>query len=162
MVESILECPVCGKKSLEIRSAELEIPHFGIAFIFTEVCTNCGYRTNDIRFEGKFPRKDSVRIENSEDLKIKVVRGNEGRVEIPELGLILEPGPNAESFITNIEGLLERFSEIIKLFDKDKIADIEEKIEKAKNGELAFTILLDDPTGVSHFIKEDNQHFSTL
>ncbi len=155
MVDTILECPVCHNLTLEVRHTEMEIPHFGNAMIYTAICSNCGYRTNDIRFEGNFPIEDRIYIEKPEDMKIKIVRGNEGTVEIPELGLLLEPGPLAESFITNIEGLLERFEEILPLFDKEAVQDLAGKLNKAKDGKLKFTIILNDPSGVSHFIRDE-------
>ncbi len=155
MVDAILECPVCNGLTLEVKHVEMEIPHFGNAIIYTAVCSNCGYKTNDIKFKGNFPIKNSLHIEKPEDMKIKIVRGNEGTVEIPELGLLLEPGPLAESFITNIEGLLERFEEVLPLFDKKVTEELQNRLNKAKDGKLRFTIIIDDPSGVSHFIRDE-------
>ena len=74
---------------------------------------------------------------------------------IPELGLELYPGPLAESFITNVEGLLNRFLKLLPLFeDRKKVEEIERKIKDAVEGKLRFTISMSDPSGVSHFIRD--------
>ncbi len=154
MVEPVLECPVCHKTTLKITETELDIPYFGKAMIYNATCENCGYKINDIKFEGNYPVKDKIKIEKPEDLNIKIVRGNRGTIRIPELGLSMEPGPLAESFITNVEGLFERFLNVLPLFDPEKTKELEEKINDAKNGKMKFTVIIEDPTGVSHFVRE--------
>jgi zinc finger protein len=154
MDEPDLKCPACSSESLERGTDELEIPHFGKVIHYFMRCKNCGYRINDFAFQGDFPNQDEVKIENKEDLAIKIVRGSGATVLIPELGLELYPGPLAESFITNVEGLLNRFLQLIPLFDdQSKAKEIEEKIKDAVEGRLRFTISISDPSGVSHFIR---------
>ncbi|MEM0135143.1 MAG: ZPR1 zinc finger domain-containing protein [Thermoplasmatales archaeon] len=154
MDESDLTCPVCSSKSLERGTTEIEVPHFGNVILYYLRCRNCGYRINDFSYQGDFPKEDRVEINNTKDLEIKIVRGSSGTVLIPELGLELFPGPLAESFITNVEGLLNRFLQLMPLFDDPaKVDETESRIHDAISGKLRFTITLSDPTGVSHFIR---------
>ena len=155
MVDTILECPVCHQLTLKVTETEFEVPYFGKAIIYNATCQNCGYKINDIKFEGNYPVKDKIIIEKPEDLKTKIVRGNRGAIKIPELGLSMEPGPIAESFITNVEGLFQRFLDILPLFDPEKTKELEERINDAKEGKIKFTIIIEDPTGVSHFVREN-------
>lgn len=135
---------------------ELDIPHFGKVIHYYMRCEACGYRVNDFSFQGNFPKQDSIRVSRRQDLNNKIVRGSEATVLIPELGLELYPGPLSESFITNVEGLLKRFLKLMPLFDDpDKVKEIEKKIGIAIEGGLEFTIVISDPSGVSHFIRSD-------
>ncbi len=154
MDESVLKCPSCSAEGLERGTDEIDIPHFGKVVHYFMRCNRCGYRINDFAFQGNFPNEDKVKIEKKEDLDIKIVRGSGATVLIPELGLELYPGPLAESFITNVEGLLNRFLQLLPLFeDKDKVSEVEEKIHSAVEGKFSFTISMTDPSGVSHFIR---------
>jgi zinc finger protein len=154
MDEPDLKCPACSKGDLERGTDEIEIPHFGRVIHYYMRCKICGYRVNDFAFQGDFPNEDKIEIRRKEDLEIKIVRGSGATVLIPELGLELYPGPLAESFITNVEGLLNRFLHLMPLFDdQKKVKEIEEKIGAAIQGKLSFTISISDPSGISHFIR---------
>lgn len=155
MDESDLACPACSEKALERGMDELDIPHFGNVIHYYMRCKKCGYRINDFAFQGNFQKEDSVEIREKKDLNIKLVRGSGATLLIPELGLELYPGPLAESFITNVEGLLNRFLKLLPLFeDRKKVEEIERKIKDAVEGKLRFTISMSDPSGVSHFIRD--------
>ena len=155
MDESDLTCPACSSKDLERGTTEIEVPHFGSVVVYYLRCKSCGYRINDFGFHGNFPKEDKVEIKEKKDLEIKIVRGSGGTVIIPELGLELFPGPLAESFITNVEGLLNRFLQLMPLFeDKTKVDEIESRINEAIEGRLKFSISISDPSGVSHFVSD--------
>jgi len=154
MDKSVLICPVCGSQMSETITDDLEIPHFGKVVHYFMKCDSCGFRINDFSYEGDHPKENRLDVRTKEDLYVKIVRGPSSTINIPELGLNLYPGPLAESFITNIEGLLERFRSLFPLFEdgKDK-DDVAKNIERAINGELKFTVVIKDPSGVSHFIQ---------
>jgi len=42
----------------------------------------------------------------------------------------------------------------LPLFDPEKTKELEERINDAKEGKIKFTIIIEDPTGVSHFVRE--------
>ncbi|MEM0141155.1 MAG: ZPR1-type zinc finger protein [Thermoplasmatales archaeon] len=148
-------CPSCKKETLERGMQELDIPHFGKSILYYLRCTSCGFRVNDISFEGDFPNEAKVVISGKKDLNTKIVRSGKATLLIPELGLELYPGPLSESFITNVEGLLNRFLDLLPLFDKgNKVDEFKIRIEQALSGKIEFSIILKDPSGVSHFLKE--------
>jgi zinc finger protein len=154
MDESDLKCPSCSAGDMEQGTDEIEVPHFGKVIHYYMRCKHCGYRINDFAFQGDFPKEDKIEIRDKKDLEIKIARGSSGTVLIPELGLELYPGPIAESFITNVEGLLNRFLQLMPLFDDpEKVEETKNRIVDAIDGKLSFTISLVDPSGVSHFIR---------
>ncbi|MEM0128362.1 MAG: ZPR1-type zinc finger protein [Thermoplasmatales archaeon] len=148
-------CPSCGSNSLERGIEELDVPHFGHSTLYYMRCTNCGFRVNDISFEGNYPNEAKITIREKEDLNTKIVRGGKATILIPELGLGLYPGPLSESFITNVEGLLNRFLNLLPLFDEGgKVEYFKARVEDALSGKMEFSIIIKDPSGVSHFLKE--------
>ncbi len=150
-----LTCPSCGKEGIERGSNEFDVPHFGRVFHYYMKCESCGFRINDFAYEGNFPEESRIEIKGKKDMNTKIVRGGNATLLVPELGLELYPGPLAESFITNVEGLLNRFQSILPLFeDKEEVKRVGEKLDEAREGRLDFSIIISDPTKVSHFIAE--------
>ena len=75
-------------------------------------CGACHYHKADVEAaEHKEPAKYAFEVSGKDDLSVRVVRSSEGSIKIPHVGS-LEPGPNAEGFITNIEGVIERFKKM--------------------------------------------------
>ncbi len=155
-------CPACGQKKLTLTEAETEVPYFGRIYIFSMSCSNCKYHKSDVEAAEK---KEACRyvfeVNGKADLQVRVVRSSEGVVKFERIGSI-EPGPAAEGFITNIEGLIGKIKEQI-----EKIRDLEEDDDakqKAKNllkklmkviwGEETLKITIEDPSGNSAIISE--------
>ncbi len=152
-------CPVCGAES-ELHSVPYEIPHFGEILIFTAVCDSCGYRATDIMMfrDQKQNRCESV-IASPEDVDAVVVRSSFGTIEIPELGVTVEP-KRGEAFITTVEGVLKRVERVVQMLSKDaeskKRADaVLKQIEEIKLGNAQMTLIIDDPTGNSAIIPNE-------
>ena len=125
------QCPMCGKKELTLTESESEVPYFGKIFLFSMHCGACHYHKADVEAaEHKEPAKYAFEVSGKDDLSVRVVRSSEGSIKIPHVGS-LEPGPNAEGFITNIEGVIERFKKMIETL-RDTAEDDEDK-KKAKN-----------------------------
>jgi len=110
-------------------------------------------------------RRFEFRIISREDLLVRVIRAETCQIEIPELGVVIEPGNASEGFITNVEGVLLRIEKVLGMTknwairdgDKDKIEQIEElsnRIDAVKNGEFAITLILEDETGNSAILGE--------
>jgi len=106
-----------------------------------------------------------LKIASPEDLETKIYRASTGSIEIPELEMILEPGIQADFFITNIERVLLKFKEICEYMLKDNenvtIKDLLEKRIRDIGDLLAvkreFTLILEDPEGFSYVLpKTDN------
>jgi zinc finger protein len=110
----------------------------------------------------------TLNITNENDLKSKVYRSPTGILEIPELELVVEPGPNAEFYYTNIEGILFRFEEAVLIYKNTlkndpqslELDKILENIKKALNGSLPFTLIITDEGGGSYIIPQDHSKYS--
>lgn len=154
-------CPVCNRE-LVTNWVEDNIPFFGEVMHITSLC-ECGFRYADtLIMAQRSPVHYELRIKNRDDLDARVVRSTSGTIRIPELGISIEPGSASESFVTNIEGVLERVEEILQnvtLWDEvEKKARAEELlsiIEKIKNGEYEITVIIEDPLGNSAIIAEN-------
>ncbi len=152
-------CPVCGKKSLRYKTVELDIPHFGKCLETTLVCESCGFRHSDVlMLETHEPMRYEMVIRGEEDLSAKIIRSTSGTITIPEIGAKLEPGPYSEAFITNLEGILNRFvSVLLQLLHtypdkREKILDTMRKIGYIRHGRMQATIIIDDPFGNSAIV----------
>tara|TARA_B000000565_G_scaffold161056_1_gene121794 strand:+ start:1975 stop:2334 length:360 start_codon:yes stop_codon:yes gene_type:complete len=88
-------------------------------------------------------------------------------VRIVELGLEVEPGDNATGYISNVEGVLNRFSDAISMIQRGAIRDGEEgkekvescqelidRISRVKSGQETVELLLLDPNGHSQILHE--------
>jgi zinc finger protein len=159
--EEIIQCPVCGKKTLRIEDYLYEVPYVGKIIITKAYCSNCGYRFTDVRlYQARKPGKIVFPVEKPEDLNVLVVRSASAAVVIPELGLSMTPGPASEGFITTVEGILNRFLEALHAAcnspdaDKEACKKMEKTILDAKEGKLRFTLVIVDPEGVSTIVSE--------
>ncbi|MBA7658837.1 hypothetical protein ES703_66797 [subsurface metagenome] len=83
--------------------------------------------------------------------------------------LIVEPGPRADFYYTNVEGILLRFEEAVSIyknnFEKNdpQFNEIEEiliDLKKAINGKLKFTLKITDPGGGSYIIPQDASRYT--
>ncbi|NOZ82485.1 MAG: ZPR1 zinc finger domain-containing protein [Euryarchaeota archaeon] len=155
-------CAVCGGKA-RVSFRQLEIPHFGRLMHSLLLCEDCGYRHADIiSLEQREPAKYTLRVETPEDLNARVVRSSRGRVELPELGVTIEPAAEAQGFITNVEGVLHRVKEVLESCvrwaeDEQKrrrAEELAERVRRVVEGEERVTIVISDPTGCSAIISE--------
>jgi len=170
-LESSLDypCPICNSENgLILNVHTSEIPYFGEHTEMTIICNECGWRNTDfIPSEGKKPSFWSLFIDNSELMTTRVVRSSSCTVRIVELGLEVEPGDNATGYISNVEGVLNRFSDAIAMIQRSAIRDGEEgkekvescqelidRISKIKNGDEPVELLLLDPNGHSQILHE--------
>lgn len=162
---SLGDCPICGaKNSLKAINHVHEIPYFGKVMESTIICEKCGYRNADVMMlEEREPKLYTVKVEGERDLFIRVVRSKSGTIELEEIGVKIEPGPAAEGFITNIEGVLERVRETLLMTRDFKEQDGEEEavrkvdellayIEDVRGGRKSLTVRIMDPFGNSALI----------
>jgi len=74
----------------------------------------------------------------------------------------MEPGTSSIGFVTNVEGLFERFKQVIEQErDSSDDEDVREnakkllkKIWKVKLGDMKVTLIIEDPSGNSAIISE--------
>ncbi len=157
----MIPCPACGRE-IKILTATYDTPYFGRILITTINC-ECGFKHADSFIaEIKDPLRVVVEI-NENTLFSKVIRSTSGTVRIPELGLTLEPGPASQAFITNIEGILMRFEDIVEVAKKWNSDDSEKverceyilsKLRAAREGKETLTLIIEDPFGNSTVISD--------
>jgi len=156
------KCPVCGSE-MEISIEEYEIPFFGKSLLFSAVCKHCGYKHSDVfSTEEREPIRLMFKAESEEDLLVRVVRSSQASIEIPELGIRIDPGIMSQGYISNVEGVLRRIEEVLEgqlIVEKDalkrkKVEELLGKIEKMKDGKAEFTLIIEDPSGNSEIASE--------
>jgi zinc finger protein len=155
-------CASCGQKTLVVRELYSKVPRFGRLVLISMLCSNCGYRVFDsISLEYNGPERIEFKVSGPKDLSAKVIRSTASSIVIPELGVELKPGPRSDAFITNIEGLLDRFAAIAEqLASSSKGASLEkanaalDKIKLAMDGKVPFTLIIEDESGNSAVIPE--------
>lgn len=163
LTEMIIKCPACGidGKAKSIMK-ELEIPHFGKVLETSIQCPECGFKHSDIiALEQREPAKYILKI-NKNTLTVRVVRSQSATVSIPEIGVKVEPGPKSEGYVTNVEGILNRFEDAVKkalnLFDDEESQNngknTLKKIEELRNGNGTATLIILDPFGQSNIVSD--------
>ncbi len=157
-------CPVCNQPKMQVRSEIYTVPFFNQLAMFMLRCSACGFTHNDIfSTEERTPCRWTLYVNRPEMLNIRVVRSSSGTIRMPEFGIDIEPGPAAESFISNVEGILLRTRPIIE--SAINFAENDEQrarghevlnlIDRASAGEIPFTLILEDPVGISGILPDD-------
>lgn len=155
-------CPMCGKKELTLIEDEKEVPYFGKVYVFSMTCNNCKYHKADVEVaEQQEPSKYTFEIGSEEDMKVRVVKSSQATVKIPHITTI-EPGPAANGYVTNVEGILNRVKKAVETAREDAEDDDEKK--KAKKmlkkitritwGQEKAKIIIEDPSGNSAIISD--------
>lgn len=156
-------CPTCGGTALVMRSLPLEIPYFGEALQTTVLCGDCSFRHADLILTREAPpARHELRVSGPDDLSARVVRSAAGTIRVPELGVIVEPGLRADSFVSNAEGVLRRVRDVVDFARRTAETDAERRRAEAAlariDGMIAgrepFTLVLEDPTGNSAILHE--------
>jgi zinc finger protein len=157
-------CPSCGASKLNITSVMYSVPYFNELAMFTMKCPKCGFQHNDVfSSEQRTPSRWTLVVDSEELLRVRVVRSGSGTVRLPEFGIDIEPGPAAESYISNVEGILYRTKTVVESAinfaetdeQKQKGTEIVSLIEKSLNGKYTFTLVIEDPAGVSGILPDD-------
>ncbi len=150
------KCPVCNRVGLEITFNIHNIPYFDEVMESMAKCHSCGYRHVDVLILGeKEPVRYTLRIDSDEDMSARVVRSSHSVVEISELGVTITPGPDAEGYISNTEGVLKRIEDVIVMHPESKKSkELLGKIKRAKEGKEVLHLKIEDPTGNSVIISK--------
>ncbi|MDF1539902.1 MAG: ZPR1 zinc finger domain-containing protein [Candidatus Thorarchaeota archaeon] len=162
--EHSIQCPSCLEGILIVNSMLYTVPYFNEIAMFTMKCPKCSFNHNDIfSAEERPPVRWTLRVTDPEMLNIRVVRSGSGTIRFPDFGIDIEPGPAAESYISNVEGVLYRTRPTVEFVTKT--ADLESEREQGKKvlemmmkairGELDFTMIIEDPMGVSGILPDD-------
>jgi len=157
------QCMFCGKKTLTLMQDEMDIPYFDKVFVFSMKCDSCNFYKSDVEAaKVREPCKITFEITSEKDIEVRVVKSSNASVKVPGLKMNVRPGPAAEGFVSNIEGLLDRFKKVIENArdnsDDDKerksAKNLLKKLWKVKCGDLPLKIIIEDPTGNSGIISD--------
>ncbi|MFA5347796.1 MAG: ZPR1 zinc finger domain-containing protein [Methanoregula sp.] len=154
-------CPNCNTEIEYIYQTE-NIPYFSDILIVSALCGSCGYKYVDTQLlKNNGPVRFEVQVDKAEDLAIRVVRSMSASLEIPELGVRIDPGPACQGFVSNVEGVLDRIEQIVKGAliwgeeeEQENAQALLKKIDCVIDGSLAITLILEDPCGNSAIITE--------
>ncbi|MDO9550745.1 MAG: ZPR1-type zinc finger protein [Methanoregula sp.] len=154
-------CPTCNTEIEYLYTTE-NIPYFSDILIISAICPSCGYRFVDTQMlKHGDPVRYVYRATTAEDLAVRVVRSMSASIEIPELGVRIDPGATCQGFVSNIEGVLDRIVSAVGSAIIDGDAEerenarlLLEKITQVKSGELPVTIILEDPSGNSAIVSD--------
>ncbi|KAF2832942.1 zf-ZPR1-domain-containing protein [Ophiobolus disseminans] len=158
-------CPGCTN-TCTTNMKMVNIPHFKQVILMSTVCDHCGYRSNEVKTGGEVPaqgRRITVAVNCKEDLSRDILKAESCAMSCPELNLNVEPGTLGGRF-TTVEGILTQVRDDLKssIFDtgdsgdsmesesKTKWTDFFAKLDSAINGEVKFTIILEDPLASSY------------
>ncbi|KAI0901080.1 zinc finger protein zpr1 [Annulohypoxylon nitens] len=162
-------CPGC-MHPCTTNMKMVDIPHFKAVVLMSTVCTDCGYRSNDVKTGGEIPelgKKITLRVDTAEDLARDILKSESCSLECPELNLQVNPGTLGGRF-TTVEGLLTQVRNDLhnQIFETgaeagDSLAADErsqwnsffEGIDAAIKGEKKFTVILTDPLASSYVQK---------
>lgn len=156
-------CPLC-QKEIAINWLKDNIPYFEDVMYIT-ACCECSFRFADtIIITQKEPIKYELVLNKPEDLYAKVVRSTSGTIKVPELGIAVEPGSISESYITNIEGVLDRILSVVQTATRWVVDEpekynhgikLQEMIQESIEGKRKLTIIIEDPLGNSAIISDN-------
>ena len=166
-----LPCPVCQEEGeVNMMTHIDEIPYFGEHTQVTIMCNACGWRQSDfIPAEGKKPGGCSLIINKPEHIRSRVVRSSSCTVRIKELDLEVKPGSSSTGYVSNVEGVIDRFMDVIVMVTRQAYVE-DSDMSDIKTLEKMHTTLLElkedpiptpvtleflDPNGHSQILHED-------
>lgn len=139
------------------------IPYFGDVMYISANC-KCSFRFADTMIlTSKEPVRYELTVESPEDLDARVIRSTSGTIRIPEMGINIEPGTVSDSYITNIEGVLQRVRDVLKMAgrwvkdDEERFSRSQEllcMLEEVLEGKRTITVIIEDPMGNSAIISK--------
>ncbi len=158
-------CPMCLKKTLTLSEEAIDIPPIGKFYVFGMECSDveCGFQKSDVESEKpRDPCRITFTIEKDKDMTVRVIKSAAAKLSFPQLRLSVEPGVDAIGYVSNVEGVLQRFEEVLKAEkdiaeeeeDKTKCKNLLKKIWKIKCGDIPTKMVIEDPTGNSVIVSD--------
>ena len=138
-----IPCPVCNVEGqVGMMTHVDEIPYFGEHTQVTVLCNACGWRQTDfIPAEGRKPGASTLVISEPEHLRSRVVRSSSCTVRIVELDLEVKPGSASTGYVSNVEGVIDRFMDVIIMVTRQAYAEDAEMSDIKKLQEMHTTLL---------------------
>lgn len=171
-------CPSCTRPC-DTHMKLVDIPHFKEVVIMSTACDDCGYKSNEVKTGGQIPpkgKKITLKVEDSDDLALDILKSESCALTVPELSLDLHPGTLGGRF-TTIEGLLaqvydELYGRVYSGNNDSREPEENRRWEAflgnltlAREGKKEFTLILDDPLSGSYlqnpYAPEDNPNMTS-
>ncbi|HDI32212.1 MAG TPA: ZPR1 zinc finger domain-containing protein [Thermofilum sp.] len=169
-VEEVYEfketCPICGYRDFTIKEAVYNVPNIGRLLIVTKLCPSCGFRrVEELPLTKKRRKRIYYKVNKRDDIYAKVIRSNMASVEIVEIDSSISPGLQAPLYVTNVEGIVHKFLDILKSMEvlsvskerKEHLVRIKKRLERMLKPSVSYTLIIDDPLGVSNIIPLNKQ-----
>jgi len=129
------------------------------------VCNNkeCNYRQSDVESEEeKEPCKLEFTIKSNKDFSVRVVKSGHATIKVPQMRMSVEPGIASEGYVSNIEGVLQKFKKVLESqrdtaeedSERKTAKNLLKKLWKVECGEEELKIIIEDPTGNSAIISD--------
>lgn len=145
MTEQVVEipCPICSAEgNVRMITHIDEIPYFGEHTQITVLCHSCGWRQTDfIPAEGKKPGGWTMKIAKPEHIQARVVRSSSCTIRIPELDLEVKPGTSSTGYVSNVEGVINRFMDVIIMVTRQAYTDDADMSDINRLKEMHTTLL---------------------
>ncbi len=161
IIQAVSMCTECEENGMTTFLPTV-IPHFKKVIVSSFRCDCCGHRNSELQiadYEEKGCRYQ-LKVEGAESLNRQIVKSDRATIVIPELDFEIPASPEAKSCITTLEGLLVQHIEnleagqpVRRIMDEataDKIDAFLVQLKKCAAGELAFTLIIRDPSGNSY------------
>lgn len=166
-----IPCPICKVEGQVAMMTHIdEIPYFGEHTQVTVLCNACGWRQTDfIPAEGRKPGASYLEICKPEHMRARVIRSSSCTVRLVELDLEVNPGSASTGYVSNVEGVIDRFMDVIIMVTRQAYAENSDMSDIKRLQEMHTTLLelketpiprpitleLLDPNGHSQIIHED-------
>ena len=162
-------CPGCAKDA-KMNLQMVNIPYFKQVIISAVVCSHCGYRTSDVKTGGDIPEKGKriwLDVQGPADLRRDILKSETCCLKVPACDVEVQPGTMGGRF-TTVEGLLTQIRDDLhgSIYDVDDVKSsggdsmpTDSKgawkhffttLDKAIEGQMTYTILLEDPLASSY------------
>ncbi|MCX8173712.1 MAG: ZPR1 zinc finger domain-containing protein [Thermoplasmata archaeon] len=160
-----ISCPSCSQKGVFLTSSLIDIPYIGTCIQTTIFCKLCGYKSAEVSpVDEREPVHIEFVVEKPEDLDARVVKSSHAKVIFKELGVEITPGPASETYISNVEGLIRRFEDVLDNLkpgldgeELERCEELKRRIENVIEGREKLTIVIDDPRGISAIIPRETR-----
>lgn len=166
-----IPCPICHVEGQVRMMTHIdEIPYFGEHTQVTVLCNSCGWRQTDfIPAEGKKHGASTLVISKPDHIRARVVRSSSCTVRLVELDLEVKPGTASTGYVSNVEGVIDRFMDVIIMVSRQAYAE-DADLADIKTLQKMHTTLLElkedpiptpitlqflDPNGHSQILHED-------
>ena len=105
--------PMSRRRRIDDAGNEFRNSTIGEHTQITVICESCGWKHTDFIPSTVRSGYSSLIVDDPEKCSARVVRSSSGTIRIPELDLEVSPGGSSSGFVSNIEGVINRFEDAV-------------------------------------------------